>query len=177
MAMWYGMISGVAGLIFRRETHVDALPFEFADFFLQRGRRQHDAIADQAQHAFAQDAGRDQVQHRLLALDDERVAGVVAALETRDGADAFGQQIDDLAFAFVAPLRAENDDRLTHDFFRRCRSFSVRGIAIDPLPGTFGRSRYANQFVRTSFQLTSFNAITPSTIITPPIVRSCFGSS
>jgi hypothetical protein len=34
--------------------------------------------------------------------------GVVAALETRDRADALGQQVDDLAFAFVAPLRAED---------------------------------------------------------------------
>ena len=102
------MINGVAGLIFRRGRTSTPCAFEFADFFLQRGRRQHDAVADQAQHAFAQDAGRDQVQHRLLAFDDQRVAGVVAALETRDRADAFGQQIDDFSFAFVAPLRAED---------------------------------------------------------------------
>jgi hypothetical protein len=32
----------------------------------------------------------------------------MAALEARDRADAFGQQVDDLALAFVAPLRAED---------------------------------------------------------------------
>ena len=50
------------------------------------------------------------MQNGFLALDDERVAGVVSALETRHGADAFGEQIDDLALAFVAPLRTENYD-------------------------------------------------------------------
>jgi hypothetical protein len=38
------------------------------------------------------------------------VAGIVAALEARDGADLLGQQIDDLALAFIAPLGPENDD-------------------------------------------------------------------
>ena len=56
-----------------------------------------------------QDAGRDQRQHRLDAVDDERVAGVVPALEARDRADPLGEQVDDLAFAFVAPLGADDD--------------------------------------------------------------------
>ena len=60
-------------------------------------------------HARMQDAGRNQRQHRLDAVDDERVAGVVPALEARDRADAFGQQVDDLALAFVAPLGADDD--------------------------------------------------------------------
>jgi hypothetical protein len=34
----------------------------------------------------------------------------VAALEPGDGADLFGQQVDDLALAFIAPLGSENDD-------------------------------------------------------------------
>ena len=91
-------------------THVDAVRFELADLAHQRGRRQHHAVADQAERVFAQDARRDQVQDGLLALDHQRVAGVVAALEAHDGADALGEQIDDLALAFVAPLRAQNDD-------------------------------------------------------------------
>ena len=80
-----------------------------ADLVLQRRRGQHDAVADQAQHAFAQDAGWNQVQHGLLAGDHQRVAGIVAALKPRDRADAFGQQVDDLALAFVAPLCSEDD--------------------------------------------------------------------
>jgi hypothetical protein len=36
------------------------------------------------------------------------VAGVVPTLEARDRTDAFGQQVDDLALAFVAPLCPED---------------------------------------------------------------------
>jgi hypothetical protein len=38
------------------------------------------------------------------------MAGVVAALEAHHGADFLGEQIDDLALAFIAPLGTENDD-------------------------------------------------------------------
>jgi hypothetical protein len=34
----------------------------------------------------------------------------VAALETHDGADFLGKQIDYLALAFIAPLGTDNDD-------------------------------------------------------------------
>jgi hypothetical protein len=106
--MWYGMISGVAGL--KPRAHFDALGLELADFLLQRGRRQHDPVADQAQHVLAHDPGRDQMQHGLLAADDQRVAGVVPTLEARDRTDLLGQQVDDLALAFVVPLGTEDDD-------------------------------------------------------------------
>ena len=71
---------------------------------------QHHAVADQAQRTFAQDARRDQVQDGLLAIDDQGVAGVVPALEAHDRTDLLGQQVDDLALAFIAPLGTENDD-------------------------------------------------------------------
>ena len=108
--MWYGMISGVAGEILSRERTSTPRAFELLDFLAQRRRAQHDAVADQAQRVVAQDARRDQVQHGLLAGDHQRVAGVVAALEAHDRADVLGQEIDDLALAFVAPLGAEDDD-------------------------------------------------------------------
>jgi hypothetical protein len=38
----------------------------------------------------------------------------VAALETRHGRGAHGQQVDDLALALVAPLGADDDDELAH---------------------------------------------------------------
>jgi len=44
------------------------------------------------------------VQDGLLAIDDQRMAGVMAALETYYGTDFLGEQIDDLALAFIAPL-------------------------------------------------------------------------
>jgi len=96
-------------------THLDAVALELGDLLLQGRRVQHHAVADQAQRVGAQDAGRDQVQHGLLAADDQGVAGVVAALEAHDRADFLGQQVDDLALALVAPLRAQHHHRLTHD--------------------------------------------------------------
>ena len=57
-----------------------------------------------------QDAGRDQMQHELLAVDVHGVAGVVAALIARDRRKVRRQHVDDLALALVAPLRAQNCD-------------------------------------------------------------------
>ena len=54
----------------------------------------------------AQDAGGDQVQDIFLALDMDGMAGVVAALGADDDVRLLGQNINDLAFAFIAPLGA-----------------------------------------------------------------------
>ncbi len=80
----------------------------------QRVERHDDAVADQAHDAVAQDAGRDQVQNGLLLADDERMPGVVPALKAHDGARAIRQHVDDGAFAFVAPLRPDDDYVSTH---------------------------------------------------------------
>ena len=103
-------MTGVAGEIFSRGADIDAGGFEFGDFLLQRAGVQHHAVADQAQRVGTQDAGGNQVQYGFLAVDDQRVAGVVAALEAHDRTDFLGEQIDDLALAFIAPLGTENDD-------------------------------------------------------------------
>ena len=80
----------------------------------QRFQRQHHAVADEALHVLVQDSRRDQRQHGLLAADDQRVAGVVSALETRHRGGALGEQVDDLALALVAPLGADDDDEFAH---------------------------------------------------------------
>ena len=102
----------------QRAVGADAQPFVDGHALLhervrlakQRVERQHDAVADQALHAA--DAGcpdGNQREHRLHAVDYERMAGVVPALESRHRADALGEQVDDLALAFVAPLGADDD--------------------------------------------------------------------
>ncbi|MNV51040.1 hypothetical protein D3C71_1430770 [compost metagenome] len=91
-------------------THFNAGRFQLFDFLAQGGRGNHHAIADQAQRVIAQNAGRNQVQDGLLAVDDQRMARIVATLETDHCTDFFGQQIDDLALAFIAPLGAENNN-------------------------------------------------------------------
>src|SRR4030095_2499749 len=57
---------------------------------------------------------------RLDAVDDQRVAGVVAALEAHDALRALRQPVDQLALAFVAPLGSDDDHvssgGYAHDF-------------------------------------------------------------
>jgi hypothetical protein len=50
------------------------------------------------------------MQSRLDTVDDQRMAGVVATLETHHGLGAFGQPIHQLAFALIAPLGSDHDD-------------------------------------------------------------------
>ena len=94
--------------------HRHALIDQHLRLFEQRLERQHHAVADQALHVRVQDAGRNEREHGFLAADDQRVPGVVAALEARHGLRLIGEQIDDLALALVAPLQADHDQILTH---------------------------------------------------------------
>ena len=96
-----------------------ALVLQRVDFFAQRVERHDDAVADEAHDAVAQDAGRNQVQDRLLVADDERMPGVVPALKTHDRARAIGEHVDDGAFALVAPLRPNDDYVSTHTTLAR----------------------------------------------------------
>ena len=54
----------------------------------------------------------DGIRRRMnfVPFDVDGVAGVVSALIARDDVEARRQQIDDLSFAFVAPLRAEHSE-------------------------------------------------------------------
>ncbi len=87
---------------------VDAVPGQLVDLGEERLRIDDDAVADDAGDAGMQDARRDQPQDELRAVDVDGVAGVVSALVPRDDREMRRQQIDDLALAFIAPLRAEN---------------------------------------------------------------------
>ena len=82
---------------------------EHADFAEQGRGVDDDAITDDALAAGAENAARDEVQDKFSAVDDDGVAGVVAASVAGDDLVALGQDIDDLAFAFIAPLGAKDD--------------------------------------------------------------------
>ena len=58
-----------------------------------------------------QHAGRHLMQHGLLVADDERVAGIAAALVADDDVGVLREDVDDLALALVAPLDADAYDR------------------------------------------------------------------
>ena len=53
------------------------------------------------------------MQDVLPAIHDDRMSGVVAALKTDHHIHFGSEQIDDLALAFVAPLRT-NDSHVRH---------------------------------------------------------------
>ena len=89
---------------------VDALGAQVVELVGQDLRVDHDAVADRARLAGVEDPGRDQVELPLHAVADDRVAGVVAALEADHEVRVLGEQVGDLALALVAPLGADDDD-------------------------------------------------------------------
>ena len=97
-------------------AHFDARGLELTDLLQQRARRQHDAVADVDADVRTQHARGNEAQHRLAPADDERVAGVVAAVIAHDARRALGEPVDDLALALVAPLRADDDNVLAHGY-------------------------------------------------------------
>ncbi|GHD21575.1 hypothetical protein GCM10007052_32530 [Halioglobus japonicus] len=48
------------------------------------------------------------MENGFLAVDDQRMARIVATLEAHYSASLVGEKIDDFTFALVAPLGAEN---------------------------------------------------------------------
>ena len=78
--------------------------------FLHEGEGiEHHAVADHAAAALAQHAAGNQLQDELLAVDGDRVSGIVAAGIARHDLEALGENVNDLAFAFVAPLGADDN--------------------------------------------------------------------
>src|SRR5207253_10361115 len=122
-------------------SNFDAGSFQLADLLQQRGRRDDDAVAEVHAHGGPQNAGGDQAQDGLLTADDERVAGVMAALKADDALRVLGQPVDDLALAFIAPLRADDDDVLAHArawSLQNCRATcaaSCRRSSVNPVAG------------------------------------------
>src|SRR5256714_8772001 len=90
----------------------DALAHQSIGFFKKSFRIDHHAVAEHASLALVNDAGRQQVKHEGLITDLNRVSGVVAALIADHDVEPLREQIDDLAFTFVAPLGAY--DRYYH---------------------------------------------------------------
>ena len=54
------------------------------------------------------------MKNSLLSFDDKRMAGIVTTLKSGDSGGAIRQQIDDFAFAFVAPLSTNYNNVFTH---------------------------------------------------------------
>src|SRR2546427_10564779 len=103
----------------------DALRAEAIGFIKKRLRIDYHAVAKHASLALMHDSRWQKMQHEGSITYLHRVTGIVAALIANDDVKALGQQIDDLAFAFIAPLGA--DDRDNH----KTQKTEVRGQPID----------------------------------------------
>ena len=82
---------------------------EGGDFFQEGDRVDDDSVADDADALGAQDAARDELKNKFLAVDDDGVSGVMAAGVTRDYGESFGEYVDNFPFALVAPLGSHDD--------------------------------------------------------------------
>jgi hypothetical protein len=69
-------------------------------------RVEDDAIADYVEDVGVENATWHLVQHVLLAIEGEGMAGVGAALKAGYGIVGRGEHIHDFSFSFVAPLEA-----------------------------------------------------------------------
>jgi hypothetical protein len=87
---------------------VDSRARELVDLCEERLRVDHDTVADHAGDAFVQNARRQQPQHELPAARVDGVPGVVSSLVSGDDGEVAGEEVDDLALAFIAPLGAEH---------------------------------------------------------------------
>jgi hypothetical protein len=87
----------------------EALGAQALDLVEERPRVDDDAVAHDRELAAPHHARGQERQLVGLAVDDERVARVVAALKAHHDVGPLAQPVDDLALALVAPLRA--DDR------------------------------------------------------------------
>ena len=94
---------------------VNAIGGETVYFFQENEGIQDDAVADKAELARMQDAGRNGVQNGLFAIDLNRMSCVVAALKADNNITAGTEHVNNLALAFVTPLGA-NDNRVCHNF-------------------------------------------------------------
>src|SRR5579871_2459370 len=89
---------------------IDAGLLQRFDFVDQRGRIDDNAVSDDGLNAGPQNAAGNELENEFLIADKDRMAGIVATLVTRDDGEFFGEKVHDLAFALVAPLRAEHND-------------------------------------------------------------------
>src|SRR5207237_9546405 len=86
----------------------DAVSLEHVELLHQREQIHHGAGPDEIDRVGIEDPGWDQMELEFTAIVDHGVSGVVAALEPDDEVRVLSEDVCDLAFAFVAPLRADD---------------------------------------------------------------------
>jgi hypothetical protein len=94
---------------YQLRTNVDASFLERFDFCHQRAGVDYDAVSDDGFDAGTEDSARDQLQNELRFANIDGVSSVVPSLVAHYHIEAFTEEIDDFAFAFIAPLGTEHD--------------------------------------------------------------------
>jgi hypothetical protein len=89
---------------------VDALHHQLVDLDEQLFGIEHHAVADRAAHPFVQDAAGNLVQHKRMRAKVYRVPRVRPALVTHHPVGPLRQHVDELAFALVPPLGADDNN-------------------------------------------------------------------
>ena len=88
---------------------VHAQVHQRVDFFLEDEGVDDHTVADDVEGVFSEHATGNGVQHVLDAIKLQGVSGIGSALESGDHVVLRGEHVHDFAFAFVAPLEAEQD--------------------------------------------------------------------
>ena len=87
----------------------DAIGLEHVDLLKDNLGVDDAAVTDYRHVVGIHDAGGHLVQAVLLAVDDDGVAGVVAARVAHDGIKVAGDQVADLTLALIAPLGTDQN--------------------------------------------------------------------
>jgi hypothetical protein len=76
--------------------------------FLKKSERvKHNSVADHPSAARAQHSRRHKLENKLLAVNDDSVTGVMTTRVTGHKRKALRKDVYNLAFTFIAPLRAD----------------------------------------------------------------------
>ena len=84
--------------------------FEIVDLLAKDGGVDDHPVANDGDDPGVEDPGGDQVERELAQFVLDCVPGVVAALVADHHVGLLAEQIDDFAFAFIAPLGAHHDE-------------------------------------------------------------------
>src|SRR6266566_6106246 len=98
---------------FRRNFHT--LRNQAIGFFKKRFWIDHHTVAQHAGLAAMDNSRRQQMQYERLVSHLDGMSGIVSTLIAGHYVEVFSQKVNDLAFAFVPPLRADDYDNFGHD--------------------------------------------------------------
>src|SRR5690606_7047488 len=123
-------------------------------------RVDNDPVANDRHLAAAHDTRGQQAELVDLAVDDERMARVMAALKAHDHIGALGQPVNNLALALVTPL-GTNHRHVSHN------NLSLKIVVNQESFVTPSGVRYCPHWSRRASAAISVSAARPATVFHP----------